>query len=65
MPDRIATMMIVESLREILDELKGMRLERRQLHQSSSRQAADDRQRREPAPTLARFPPPSRRRAKF
>jgi hypothetical protein len=64
MPDRVATMMIVESLREILDELKGMRAELRELNQSS-RQALEDRQRREPAPTLARFPPPNRRRAKF
>jgi hypothetical protein len=64
MPDRVATMMIVESLREILDEVKGMRAELQQLNQST-RQALEDRQRREPAPALARFPPPGRRRAKF
>jgi hypothetical protein len=62
MPDRIATMMIVESLREILDEVKGMRAELQQLKQSS-RQAAEDRQRREPAPALARFPAPRRTRS--
>jgi hypothetical protein len=62
MPDRIATMMIQQSLREILEELKAMRLELQQLNQSS-RQAAEDRQRREPAPTLARFSTPRRTRS--
>jgi predicted nucleic acid-binding Zn ribbon protein len=59
MPDRIATMMIVQSLQEILGELKTMRQELQQLNQAS-RQAAEDRQRREPAPALTRFPVPRR-----
>jgi hypothetical protein len=62
MPDRIATMMIVQSLQEIREELKAMRLELQQLNQSS-RQAATDQQRREPAPALARFPAPRRTRS--
>jgi hypothetical protein len=62
MPDRIATMMVVQSLQEILDELKGMRAELQQLNQTS-RVAAEDRHRREPAQAVAPFTGPRRTRS--
>jgi hypothetical protein len=37
MPDRIATMMILRSLRDIADELRALREELRQLHRSRGR----------------------------
>jgi hypothetical protein len=55
MPDRVATMMIVQSLQEILDQLKAMRVELQQLNQSS-RHATEDRQRREAARAVTPFP---------
>ena len=55
MEDRIGTMMIVQSLQEILDQLRAMRAELQQLNQSS-RHAADDRQRREAARAVTPFP---------
>jgi hypothetical protein len=55
MEDRIGTMMIVQSLQEIRDQLRAMRAELQQLNQSS-RQATEDRQRREPARAVTPFP---------
>jgi hypothetical protein len=56
MPDRVATVMIVQSLQEILNEIRAMRAELNQLNQSS-RAGPDDRQPRRDSPApLARFP---------
>jgi hypothetical protein len=54
MEDRIGTMMIVQSLQEIRDQLRAMHAELQQLNQSS-RPATEDRQRREPSAVTA-FP---------
>jgi len=48
-------MMIVQSLQEILDQLRAMRAELQQLNQSS-RHTTEDRQRREPARAVTTFP---------
>jgi len=56
MEDRIGTMMIVQSLQEILDQLRAMRTELQQLNQSSRNTTEDRQQRREPARAVTPFP---------
>jgi len=55
MEDRIGTMMIVQSLQEILDQLRAMRAELQQFNQSA-RHPTEDRQRREATRAVTPFP---------
>ena len=56
MPDRVAAMMIMQSLREIRDEIRAMRVELQQLKAPSRAHPDDRRPRRDLAAPLARFP---------
>jgi hypothetical protein len=59
MPDRIATMMIVQSLQEIREEIRAIRAELHELSQSR-RVEYDGHAGRELSAPLVRFPAPRR-----